>query len=134
MLAVSPWSIWLKDVEELLLVTYMSSAHLNVFIISDIYRGSKGLVFFILLLIHYFYLAMTNCDLQKVGEEFSMKQYTVAVQKGSPLKNKLNNTYKLYKFLIHYIFFSFKSFSHERVNLEAWSTNGGIKLIIKLYL
>ena len=45
---------------------------------------------------------MTNCDLQKV-EEFSMKQYTVAVQKGSPLKNKLNNTYKQYKFLIHYI-------------------------------
>ena len=37
------------------------------------------------------YLAMTNCDLQMVGEEFSRKPYALAVQQGSPLKDQLND-------------------------------------------
>ena len=37
------------------------------------------------------YLSMTNCDLQMVGEEFSRKPYALAVQQGSPLKDKLND-------------------------------------------
>ena len=37
------------------------------------------------------YLAMTNCDLQMVGEEFSRKPYALAVQQGSPLKDSLND-------------------------------------------
>ena len=40
------------------------------------------------------YLAMTNCDLQVVGneeDEFSKKPYALAVQKGSPLKDQLND-------------------------------------------
>ena len=37
---------------------------------------------------------MTNCDLQVVGneeDEFGKKPYALAVQKGSPLKDKLND-------------------------------------------
>ncbi|KAG8282323.1 Ionotropic receptor 25a [Homalodisca vitripennis] len=37
------------------------------------------------------YLAMTNCDLQMVGDEFSRKPYAIAVQQGSPLKDQFNN-------------------------------------------
>ena len=40
------------------------------------------------------YLAMTQCDLQVVGneeDEFSKKPYALAVQKGSPLKDPLND-------------------------------------------
>ncbi|XP_032686225.1 ionotropic receptor 25a [Odontomachus brunneus] len=37
------------------------------------------------------YLAMTNCDLAPVGEEFSRKPYAIAVQQGSPLKDQFNN-------------------------------------------
>ncbi|XP_025153353.1 ionotropic receptor 25a isoform X1 [Harpegnathos saltator] len=37
------------------------------------------------------YLAMTNCDLAQVGEEFSRKPYAIAVQQGSPLKDQFNN-------------------------------------------
>jgi len=37
------------------------------------------------------YLAMTNCDLQMVGDEFSRKPYALAVQQGSPLKDQLND-------------------------------------------
>ena len=40
------------------------------------------------------YLAMTECDLQVVGyegDEFSKKPYALAVQKGSPLKDQLND-------------------------------------------
>ena len=40
------------------------------------------------------YLAMTECDLQVVGyegDEFSKKPYALAVQKGSPLKDPLND-------------------------------------------
>ena len=39
------------------------------------------------------YLAMTNCDLQMVGEEFSKKPYALAVQQGSSLKDPLNEAY-----------------------------------------
>ncbi|XP_046835531.1 ionotropic receptor 25a isoform X1 [Vespa crabro] len=37
------------------------------------------------------YLAMTNCDVMQVGEEFSRKPYAIAVQQGSPLKEQFNN-------------------------------------------
>ena len=37
------------------------------------------------------YLAMTECDLQVVGGEFRKKPYALAVQKGSPLKDQLND-------------------------------------------
>ena len=37
------------------------------------------------------YLAMTECDLQVVGDEFSKRPYALAVQKGSPIKDKLND-------------------------------------------
>uniref|UniRef100_A0ABM1IVT1 Glutamate receptor ionotropic, kainate 2 n=1 Tax=Polistes dominula TaxID=743375 RepID=A0ABM1IVT1_POLDO len=37
------------------------------------------------------YLAMTNCDVTQVGEEFSRKPYAIAVQQGSPLKDQFNN-------------------------------------------
>ncbi|XP_029051723.2 ionotropic receptor 25a [Osmia bicornis bicornis] len=37
------------------------------------------------------YLAMTNCDLVQVGEDFSRKPYAIAVQQGSPLKDQFNN-------------------------------------------
>ena len=37
------------------------------------------------------YAALTNCDLQMVGEEFSRKPYALAVQQGSPLKDILND-------------------------------------------
>ncbi|KAM7352961.1 ionotropic receptor 25a-like isoform 2-T2 [Cochliomyia hominivorax] len=37
------------------------------------------------------YLVMTNCDLQIIGEEFSLKPYAIAVQMGSHLKDKFNN-------------------------------------------
>lgn len=37
------------------------------------------------------FLTITNCDLRQVGEEFSRKPYALAVQKGSPLKDQLNN-------------------------------------------
>ena len=33
---------------------------------------------------------MTNCDLYKVGEEFSPKPYAVAMPKGSPLKKQID--------------------------------------------
>lgn len=36
------------------------------------------------------YLEMTNCDLQVVGDEFSIKPFALAVQKGSPIKDALN--------------------------------------------
>ena len=39
------------------------------------------------------YLAMTNCDLQMVGEEFSKKPYALAVQQGSSLKDQLDDAY-----------------------------------------
>ena len=39
------------------------------------------------------YLTMTQCELQTVGEEFNMKPYALAVQKGSPLKDQLNDAY-----------------------------------------
>ena len=34
-----------------------------------------------------------QCELQTVGEEFNMKPYALAVQKGSPLKDQLNDAY-----------------------------------------
>ena len=34
---------------------------------------------------------MTECDLQLVGAEFNKKPYALAVQKGSPLKDQLND-------------------------------------------
>lgn len=37
------------------------------------------------------YLANTNCDLQYVGNDFSRKPYALAVQKGSNLKDLLND-------------------------------------------
>ena len=37
------------------------------------------------------YLEMTNCDLQLVGLEFSQKPYGIAVQQGSPLRDRLND-------------------------------------------
>ena len=37
------------------------------------------------------YAALTNCDLQMVGEEFSRKPYALAVRQGSPLKDILND-------------------------------------------
>lgn len=37
------------------------------------------------------YQALTNCDLQMVGDEFSRKPYAIAVQQGSPLKDQFNN-------------------------------------------
>lgn len=37
------------------------------------------------------YLAMINCDLIQVGEEFSRKPYAIAVQQGSSLKDQFNN-------------------------------------------
>ena len=37
------------------------------------------------------YLAMTQCDLKTVGDEFNKKPYALAVQKGSPLKDQLND-------------------------------------------
>ncbi|KAM7352125.1 ionotropic receptor 25a-like [Cochliomyia hominivorax] len=37
------------------------------------------------------YLVNTNCDLQIVGEEFSLKPYAIAIQMGSHLKNQFNN-------------------------------------------
>lgn len=37
------------------------------------------------------YLEMIHCDLQVVGEEFSSKPYAIAMQQGSPLKDKFNN-------------------------------------------
>lgn len=39
------------------------------------------------------YLAMINCDLIQVGEEFSRKPYAIAVQQGSSLKDQFNNAY-----------------------------------------
>ncbi|XP_065556597.1 ionotropic receptor 25a-like isoform X3 [Artemia franciscana] len=36
------------------------------------------------------YLVMQNCDLVMVGEEFSRRPYALAVQDGSPLKDRLN--------------------------------------------
>lgn len=44
------------------------------------------------------YLALTNCDLQMVGEEFSRKPYAIAVQQGSPLKDQFNTAYENKKF------------------------------------
>ena len=41
------------------------------------------------------YLDMTNCDLHMVGYEFSMKPYALAVQKGSYLKQQLDDAYVL---------------------------------------
>ena len=37
------------------------------------------------------YLAITQCDLKTVGDEFNKKPYALAVQKGSPLKDQLND-------------------------------------------
>lgn len=37
------------------------------------------------------YAAMTNCDLQQVGNEFSRKPIALAVQENSPLKDKLSS-------------------------------------------
>lgn len=51
------------------------------------------------------YLAMTNCDLQMVGDEFSRKPYAIAVQQGSALKEQFNNAYvpiPHLKFIIQY--------------------------------
>lgn len=36
------------------------------------------------------YLEITNCDLTVIGEEFAKKPLALAVQKGSPLKQTLN--------------------------------------------
>lgn len=36
------------------------------------------------------YLAMTNCDLEKIGHEFSTRPFAIAVQQGSPLKEELD--------------------------------------------
>ena len=36
---------------------------------------------------------MTRCDVQMMGDEFSRKPYALAVQQGSPLKDKLNDVY-----------------------------------------
>ena len=36
------------------------------------------------------YAAMTSCELQQVGKEFSRKPLALAVQEGSPLKENLN--------------------------------------------
>ena len=36
------------------------------------------------------FLAESNCDLQEVGTEFMRKPYALAVQQGSPLKDRLN--------------------------------------------
>ncbi|EFN76791.1 ionotropic receptor 25a [Harpegnathos saltator] len=38
------------------------------------------------------YLALTNCDLKQVGEEFGMRPFAFAVKKGSPLKSKLDDS------------------------------------------
>merc|ERR1719150_588155 len=37
------------------------------------------------------YAEMINCDLQVVGDEFSSKPYALAVQQGSPLKDRLTD-------------------------------------------
>ena len=37
------------------------------------------------------YLEMTNCGLQMVGLEFSQKPYGIALQQGSPLKDKFDD-------------------------------------------
>jgi glutamate receptor, ionotropic, invertebrate len=36
------------------------------------------------------YQVMINCDLTTVGAEFSKKPYAIAVQQGSPLKDKFD--------------------------------------------
>ena len=36
---------------------------------------------------------MSRCDVQMMGDEFSRKPYALAVQQGSPLKDKLNDVY-----------------------------------------
>ena len=45
------------------------------------------------MLTNFRYLAMTYCDLQMVGEEFSRKPYALAVPQGSHLKDQLNDAY-----------------------------------------
>lgn len=40
-------------------------------------------------------LALENCDLRMVGEEFSRKPYAIAVQQGSPLKGAFDEEYVL---------------------------------------
>ncbi|XP_031839388.2 ionotropic receptor 25a-like, partial [Nomia melanderi] len=37
------------------------------------------------------YLILTNCDFRQVGREFSKRQFAFAVQKGSPLKRKIDD-------------------------------------------
>ncbi|XP_015435261.1 PREDICTED: glutamate receptor ionotropic, kainate 2-like [Dufourea novaeangliae] len=37
------------------------------------------------------YLMLTNCDFRLVGEEFGKKPFAFAVQKGSPLRKKIND-------------------------------------------
>ena len=44
-------------------------------------------------LTNFRYLAMSRCDVQMMGDEFSRKPYALAVQQGSPLKDKLNDVY-----------------------------------------
>lgn len=36
------------------------------------------------------YHSMVNCDLEKIGQEWSRKPYAIAVQQGSPLKDKFD--------------------------------------------
>lgn len=36
------------------------------------------------------YLVMNNCDLQIIGNEFAQRPYGIAIQEGSPLKDKFN--------------------------------------------
>ena len=39
------------------------------------------------------FLALSNCDLTLVGEEFSRKPYAIAVPQGHSLKDELNKAY-----------------------------------------
>ena len=53
------------------------------------------------------YQALINCGLRRVGEDLFPKPYALAIQKGSPLKERLNDAYEEnHCFLIPNIFYS----------------------------
>lgn len=46
------------------------------------------------------YIVRTNCEFKTIGDEFSKRPYGIAVQKGSPLKDKFNKALVAYTFRI----------------------------------
>lgn len=52
-------------------------------------------------------MVATNCDMQNIGKEFSKRPYAIAVQKGSPLRDQLNNALVKFQRLLskHFMLF-----------------------------